>query len=97
MRASQWLTEVVVTASIRVRNRSWNTIDISNMIVFVVTLLDLSYELITCHVGSGEIIVKTFISSGAGFAGYRDSFWHMHHPFCRARIHQLCIDRTALE
>lgn len=42
------------------------------MIVFVISLIDLSYKLGPGHIGSGEIIMKAFISSGARFLGYND-------------------------
>ncbi len=93
MRASQRLTEVVVATSIWIRNWCCDTINISNMVVFVVASLDLIYKLVAGHIGSGEIIMEAFISSGVGFLSYSDSFWHIHHPFCKARIHRLCIDR----
>lgn len=71
------LPEVIVTSFIWIRNRRRNTIDVSNMIVLVVTLFDLVYKLAACHISSREVIMKTFISSGTGFAGYGNAFSHI--------------------
>ena len=55
--------EVVISATIWIRNRSWNTINISNMIVFVVTLVNLLDKLVSSHITSSVIIMEAFISS----------------------------------
>ena len=64
-------------ASIRIRNWRWDTIDISNMIVVVISLLNLSYKLVTGHVCTSVVVVKTFVATGARFLCYANSFWHM--------------------
>lgn len=79
--ANKSLTEVIIASFIRIRNWSWDTVNVSNMVVLVVALLDLIYELVSCHISTSEIIMEAFISSCAGFFGYSDSFCHMHHPF----------------
>ena len=69
-----------------VRNRCWNTIDISNMIILIVSLFDLVYKLASSHVGTGEIVMKAFISSCVRFASYSNAWWHIYHPFYAAHI-----------
>lgn len=90
MRASKRLAEVIIASFIWIRNRCWNPVDVSNMIVLVFSLIDLSYKLIASHVGSGEIIVKTFVSSSAGFASYSNSFRHISIFLSIGHAIQLC-------
>ena len=50
--------------TIWIRNRSWDTVNVSNMIVFIVTIVYLTYKLSACHIGSSVIVVEVGVSSG---------------------------------
>ena len=97
MRASKLLTEVVVVASIRIRNWRWDTVDISNMIVVVVSLLNLSYKLVTSHICTSVIVVKTLVSTGARFLCYANSFWHVCIILSIGTHIQLCNNKITLK
>ena len=65
MHTGRWLAEVVTGSFVGIRNRCGNPINVSNMIMLVISTFDFGYELRTGHVFAGVIIMEPFVSSGA--------------------------------
>ena len=76
------LVEVVVLGGVRVGNGRSHTVNVPDMIIVIISLLNLIYKLSTRHIRTCVIIVKLQITTGAAFLRYLYSLvCHLIFPF----------------